>query len=136
MIGYPLVATLVVALVSMLALANLPAVRAARWSMRALGVQACVAALPWMISVAGPREPNWSGGPGDTCLADTGLVAETMVALGFGAAAIGGLVLGSGAVAAYGRVARGRGAMLGIAAVALPYVAFVPLVLAVLCGMN
>jgi hypothetical protein len=135
-VSIPLVVTVGVGLLAGLFLVQLSGFRAAQVCVWALTTQLVVAGLPWLVLKVAPERRDWNGGIGDTCPDLDGIAGVLMIGLGFAAAVVGGIVLGSALVAAVKHVARLRGVALSLGAVALPYAAFLPLLAGAFCGAN
>ena len=132
----PIAASLAAGVVSAGILWLFTAQRVARLAVFALPAQTAVAVAAWGIPSLLPRRTNWSGAVGDTCPDLDGILGHVLIGAGFTAAVLGGIALVAALIAAIRGVGRLRLAALVPASLGLPYVAFMPLVIAAFCGMN
>jgi hypothetical protein len=131
----PLLATLGVACLTVLARRVLAGVGAARAAVWALSAQIVVTGSAWLVVELLPDDPNIlvSAGP---CPDLNGLGGGLLIGIAVVAVVLGGVVLATTLLAARDGVARSRVFAFGPAALLLPYAALVPLVGAALCGMG
>src|SRR5262245_42671033 len=131
----PLLATLGVACLTLLARRLLAGERAARAAVWALSVQIVVTGSAWLVVKLLPDNPDIlpEAGP---CPDVDGLGGVLLIGIAAAAVVLGGVTLTTALLAARDGVGRGLAFAFGPAALLLPYAALVPLVGAALCGMG
>ena len=131
----PLLATLGVACLTVLARRVLTGVGAARAAVWALTAQIVVTGSALLVVELLPDNPDIlpEAGP---CPDVDGLGGVLLIGIAVAAVILGGVVLATTLLAARDGVARSRVLVFGPAALLLPYASLVPLVGAALCGMG